>query len=60
MAHEERKKYLNQKRVFKKTFSVIFIIVAAIVALLFLWMLIKIIGGLMPQVGNEAMGLFVN
>ena len=60
MAHEERKRYLHKKRTFKKTFSVIFIIVGAIVAVLLLWMLVKIIGGMMPQVGEEAMGLFVN
>ena len=60
MAHEEKKRYLFKKRTFKKTFSVIFIIIGLIVAVLLLIMLIKILGGMMPKVGEEAMGLFVN
>ena len=60
MSHEEKKNYLSRKRTFKKTLSVIFIVMGAIVAVILLILLIKILGGMMPKVGEEAMGLFVN
>ena len=60
MSHQDKQQYLVKKRKFKKAFSVVFIILGVIVAIFLLIMLIKIVGGLMPKVGEEAMGLFVN
>ena len=60
MSHQDKQQYLVKKRKFKKVFSVIFIILGVIVAIFLLIMLIKIVSGLMPKVGEEAMGLFVN
>ncbi len=57
MSHQERQKYLHKKEKFKKIFSVIFVIFVIAVSIFLLWKLIQFVGGMVPRVGEEAVGL---